>query len=118
MPGTTGIGAMVKLADQFHRPFECMKVTIPVIADVHPTSADRAVAIKDVEFPQCKIRILGPLVWHRANLHALVRSLSSRGTRTRGYATNLAISSHLSDRCYFSVHTGGKRHEPTDARPA
>ena len=90
---------MVKLADQFHRPFECMKVTIPVIADVHPTSTDRAVAIKDVEFPQCKIRIIGPLVWHRANLHALARSLC-RATRTRDYATNLAISSHLSDRCF------------------
>ena len=88
---------MVKLADQFHGAFECMTVTIPVIADVHPTSTDRAVAIKDIEFPQRKIGILGPLVWHRADLHALVRSISS-GTRTRGYAKNLAISSQLSDR--------------------
>ena len=88
---------MVKLADQFHRAFECMKMTIPVIADIHPTSTDRAVAIKDVEFPERKICALGPLVWHRADLHALVRSLS-RGTRTRGYAKNLAVSSHLSDR--------------------
>jgi len=89
---------MVKLADQFHRALECMKVTIPVIADVHPTSADRAVAIKDVEFPQRKICILGPLVWHRADLHALVRSLNRR-TSTRGYARNLSISSQLSVRC-------------------
>ena len=88
---------MVELADQFHRAIECMKVTIAVIADVHHTSTDRAVAIKDVEFPQRKISILRPLVWHRADLHALVRSLS-RGTRTRGYAKNLAISSHLSGR--------------------
>jgi hypothetical protein len=72
---------MVKLAHQFHRAFECMKVTIPVIADVHPTSTDPAVAIEDVEFPQRKIRIFGPLVWHRADLHALVRFLG-RGTRT------------------------------------
>jgi hypothetical protein len=96
VPKTTGIGAMVELADQFHRAFECMKVTIPVIADVHSASTDRAVAIKDVEFPQRKICILGPLVWHRADLHALVRSLST-GTKTRGYAKDLAISSQLSD---------------------
>ena len=88
---------MVELADQFHRAFECMKVTVPVIADVHPTSTDRAVAIKDVEFPERKICILGPLVWHRADLHALVRSLG-RGTKARGYAKNLAISSQVSDR--------------------
>ena len=82
---------MVELADQFHRAFECMKATIPVIADVHPASTDRAVAIKDVEFPQSEIGIRRPLVRHRADLHALVRSLVS-GTRTRGYAKNLAIS--------------------------
>jgi len=35
-----GIGAMVQLADQFHRAFECMEVTIAVIADVHPTSTE------------------------------------------------------------------------------
>ena len=72
VPGTAGIGAMVKLADKFHRAFECMKVTIPVIADVHPASTDQTVAIKDVEFPQRKIRVFGPMVWHRANLHALM----------------------------------------------
>src|SRR5271156_1302910 len=93
---------MVELADQFHRAFECMKVTVPVIADVHPTSTDRAVAIKDVEFPERKICILGPLVWHRADLHALGRSLG-RGTKARGYAKNLAISSQVSDRCFFGA---------------
>ena len=44
-------GNGVKLANQFHRAFECMKVTIPVIADVHPASTDQTVAIKKVEFP-------------------------------------------------------------------
>jgi hypothetical protein len=38
------------------------------------------------------------LVWHRADLHALVKSLS-KGTSARGYAKDLAISSQLSDRC-------------------
>ena len=65
---------MVELADQFHRPFEGMNVAIPVIADIHPASTDRTVAIKDVEFPQREIRIRGPCVRHRADLHALVRS--------------------------------------------
>jgi hypothetical protein len=66
---------MVELADQFHRTFECMKVTIPVIADVHQVSTDRAIAIKNVEFAQCEIGIHRPMVRHRADLPALVRFL-------------------------------------------
>jgi hypothetical protein len=65
---------MVELADQFYRAFKCVNVAIPVIADIHSMSADRAVAIKDPELPQREICINGPSIRHRADLHALVRS--------------------------------------------
>ena len=60
VPGAARIGAMVELADQFHRPFECMNAAIPMIADVHHPSTDRTIAIEDVEFPQSEIRIRRP----------------------------------------------------------
>ena len=66
--GTGRIGAVVELADQFHRAVQGMEAAIAVIADVHHASTDRAVAVKDVEFPQSEIRILGPLVRHPADL--------------------------------------------------
>ena len=97
-PGQTGIGAMVELADQLHRAVECMKATIPVIADVHHASADRAVAIKDVEFPQGEISIRGPFVRHPADLHVLVRSIDCESA-ARGYAKKPSVSSSLSGRC-------------------
>jgi hypothetical protein len=73
VPGTTGVGTMVELADQFHRTLESMKVTITVIADVHQVSTDRAIAIQNVELPHRKIGIHRPMVRHRADLPALVR---------------------------------------------
>jgi hypothetical protein len=48
-------------------------VTIPVIADVHHVSTDRAIAIKNVEFPHREIGIHRPMVRHRADLPALMR---------------------------------------------
>ena len=48
---TAGVGTVVELADQFHRAFERMKVAIPVIADIHSTSASWTVTIEDVELP-------------------------------------------------------------------
>jgi hypothetical protein len=73
--GTARIGAMVQLADQLHRAFEGMDVTISVIADVHHVTTVWAVAIVDVEFPQREIGIRRPMVRHRADLRALMRSL-------------------------------------------
>jgi hypothetical protein len=73
--GTTRIRAMVELADQLHRTFEGIDVTISVITDVHYVPTVWAVAIVDVEFPQREIGIRRPMVRHRADLHALVRSL-------------------------------------------
>jgi len=66
---------MIELADQFHRTVECMKMTIPVITDVHHVSTDRAIAIKNVEFPHREIGIHRPMVRHRTDLPALVRFL-------------------------------------------
>ena len=66
---------MVEFADQFHRPFEGVNVAIPVIADVHDVPTVGAVTIKDVKFPQREIGIRRPMVRHRADLHALVKSV-------------------------------------------
>jgi hypothetical protein len=66
---------MVELTDQFRRAVERMNVTIPVIADVHPVPADRAIAIYNIEFPLREIRICRPMVRHRADLRALMISL-------------------------------------------
>jgi hypothetical protein len=52
-----------------------MKAAIAVIADVHPASTDRTVAVEDVEFPESEIGIRRPIVRHLAPLHVLVRSL-------------------------------------------
>jgi hypothetical protein len=62
---------MVELANQFHRPFEGVKVTIPVVANVHHMPTVGAVAIKDVDFAQREIGIRRPMIRHRADLHAL-----------------------------------------------
>jgi hypothetical protein len=35
-------------------------VAIPVVADIHHVSADRASTIEDIEFPESKIRIPRP----------------------------------------------------------
>jgi hypothetical protein len=49
--GTAGVGTVVELTDKFHRSAKCVNVAIPVIADIHFMSADRTVAIKDVQLP-------------------------------------------------------------------
>ena len=72
MSGTLGIRTMIELADQFHRPFEGVKVAIAVIADLHPAATGRAVAIEDVELPRCEIGIRRPSIRHRADLQVLV----------------------------------------------
>jgi hypothetical protein len=65
---------MVELADQFHRPFEGVNVAIPVVANVHHVPTMGALTIKDDELPQRIIRVRRPMIGHRADLHALVRS--------------------------------------------
>ena len=77
-PGQAGIGAVVELADQLHRAVEGMEAAIAVIADVHHASADRTVAVEDVEFPESEIGIRGPVVRHPADLHVLVRSIDAK----------------------------------------
>src|SRR6185437_10668658 len=98
MRGTMGIGAMIELADQFHRPIEGVQVAKAVIADVHPAATGPTTAIEDVEFPRHEIGICRPPVGHRAGLQVLMES-SDRRIRTRGYARSLAFPSHLSGRC-------------------
>src|SRR6516225_12441693 len=67
-----GIGAVVQLANQFHRPFKRMKPMVAVVADVHHPPTDGAIAIKNIKFPRHKIRALGPCVWHPAALPAIL----------------------------------------------
>src|SRR6266436_6224154 len=70
-PGVTragGIGTVVELADQLHRTVQRVEPAIPVIADVHPPSTDRAVPVKNVEFPQREVRVRRPSVSHPAYL--------------------------------------------------
>jgi hypothetical protein len=76
VPGAGGIGTVVKPANQLYRALECIKATIPVVADMHHTPTGRATAIKDVELPEREIRILGPNVWHPASLHAALWSIN------------------------------------------
>src|SRR5512135_2969640 len=95
--GATGIGAVVELADQFHRAVEGMEVTVAVITDMHQASTDRATAVKDVEFPEREISIGRPLVRHPVALRVGVASLVRR-SRTGGYAEKPRVPSPLSDR--------------------
>ena len=74
-PGQSGIGAVVELADQFHRAVEGMEAAIAVVADVHHPSTGRTVAVEDVEFPEGEIGIRRPVVSHPADLHAMTRSV-------------------------------------------
>jgi hypothetical protein len=78
--GTGGVGAVVELTDQLHRPLQGMDAAIAVVADVHHAPAGRAVTVQDIEFPEGEIGILRPGVRHSADLHAVVRSRSTRQT--------------------------------------
>src|SRR3954449_2945065 len=67
--GTGGVGAVIEPAEQLHRAAEGMEATVAVVTDVHHPPAGRAIAVDDVEFPRGEIRIRGPFVGHRADLH-------------------------------------------------
>src|SRR5512135_2556978 len=100
--GATGSGAVVELADQFHRAVEGMEVTVAVITDMHQASTDRATAVRDVESPERKISLGRPLVRHPVALRVGVASLVRR-SRTGGYAEKPRVPSPLSDRCSLLV---------------
>src|SRR4028118_1383973 len=50
--GTGGVGAVVELTDQLHRTVQGMDAAVPVVADVHPPPADRAVPAEDIQAPE------------------------------------------------------------------
>jgi hypothetical protein len=50
-----------------------MKAAMAVIANVHHPPARGTTAIENVEFPQTKVRIVGPSVRHPAGLHAMLK---------------------------------------------
>jgi hypothetical protein len=68
VPRTGRVGTVVELADQLHRTVESMEPAIPMVADVHPPSTDRTVAVKDVELPVSEIGIRRPMVSHPGEL--------------------------------------------------
>ena len=94
---TARIGTVVELADQLHRSVQGMEAAIPMIADVHHPSADRTVAVKDVEFPQGEIRVGRPSVSHSAYLRDNELSLDSRD-QSRRYVGHSPVSSPLPSR--------------------
>src|SRR4051812_46581119 len=73
--GAAGVGAVVELADELDGTLQGVDATIAVVADIHPATTDRAVAVEDVEFPEGEVGIRGPSVRHPANLHAVARSV-------------------------------------------
>ena len=73
VPGATGVGAVVELADQLDRAVQGMDVAVAVVTDIHPPSTGRAIAVQDIQFPGGEVRVLGPGVRHRAGLPAVVR---------------------------------------------
>jgi hypothetical protein len=46
-----------------------------VVTDIHPASADGAVAVEDVEFPESEVGIRRPGVRHPENLYEAARSV-------------------------------------------
>ena len=86
---------MVEFADQLHRPFECKKAAVAMVADVHHPPTGRTSTIEDVEFPKSEIGIQRPPVRHPADLHVLVQFVGCEGT-TGGYAKKPSNSSYLS----------------------
>src|SRR3954451_3262860 len=78
--GAGGVGAMVELTDQLHRTIQGMDTAIPMIADVHHPSAERAVPVEDFEFPEGEIRLFRPGVRHSADLQVVVGNRSARHT--------------------------------------
>jgi hypothetical protein len=95
--GTGGVGAVVELANQFHRTLKGVDVTVPVVTDIHDAPTDRAITVEDIEFPESEIRILGPSIRHPANLHAVVRSIDG-ASKAEAYTRNTVSSSPLADR--------------------
>jgi hypothetical protein len=51
---------VVELADQLDRTFEGMNAAVSMVADIHHVPAVVAIAVEDVKFPECEIRIHGP----------------------------------------------------------
>ena len=95
--GAGGIGAVVQHANQLHRTLERMEATVPMVTDVHHPSAGRAITIEDVELPQSEVGILGPSVWHPADLHVALKSIDW-ADQPRGYTRRSRPSSPVADR--------------------
>ncbi len=77
-PGVTRaawVGAVVELADQLDRTIKHMDSAVPMVTHIHHASAERALTVEDIKFPESEIRILGPGIRHPAHLHPVTRSI-------------------------------------------
>src|SRR5512147_1989682 len=99
--GTGEVRAVVELANQFDRTFQGVETAVPVVTDIHSTPTDRTIPVEDIEFPEGKIRVLGPSVGHPTNLRAVVR-IVVEARKSEAYTRNTLISSLLADRCLYS----------------
>src|SRR3954451_16770502 len=97
---TGAVGTVVELADRLDGTVQGMDAARAVIADVHHPSTDRTIAVKDVEFPEGEIGILGPSVSHRADLRDQERFVDCQEPFSC-YERNPRTSSTLPDRCIF-----------------
>src|SRR3954451_4630945 len=92
VPGTGGIGAVVELADQLHRPIQGVDAAVAMVADVHHPPTGGTVAVEDVEFPEGEIGIRGPSVSHPAELRDHEPSIDPRD-QISGYVRYSRVSS-------------------------
>ncbi len=88
---------MVQLADQLHWSRQRMKASSAVIADMHHPPANRATTITNIEFPQGKVRVFAPDVWHPAGLQAKLKSIEGVD-QTRTYTRKRLEYSPYADR--------------------
>ena len=59
-PGNYSPGATRPGFPGFQRSIKGMQVATPVIAHTHHVSADRALAVEDIELPRSRFRIIRP----------------------------------------------------------
>src|SRR3954447_3366597 len=97
MSGAGQIRAVVEPAEQLDGPLEGMEAAVAVVTDMHHPSADRAIAIQDVEFPEGEVGLLRPVVGHRGALLGAPRSIDWAG-QPRGYMRKSRDSSLVPNR--------------------
>jgi hypothetical protein len=58
---------VVELTDEMDRTVKGEEMTVTMVADIHPETAVRAIAIEDVKFPESEVGVLRPVMRHGAD---------------------------------------------------